>query len=160
MVTEYNIRNGTIKWRIPESFKVVSRIFRRSATHCISPYAIVVCVSVCMYAAFVDLMKTVWDRDVVVFKLRGITSNIICKSLSQIWRWRTKGLPWSTQIGCNSAICGDFFHRIVRNDTVQQSWKFEKMRLQIPRWRTKWRPWNTIIGCNSTFITILTSFFH
>ena len=49
--------------------KVVQKycIFRRNATHCISPYAIVVCVCVCVcvYAAFVDLGKTIWDRDVV-----------------------------------------------------------------------------------------------
>ena len=32
---------------------------RRNAMHCISPYAIVVCVCVCVYAAFVDLRKTV-----------------------------------------------------------------------------------------------------
>ena len=40
-------------------------VFRRNATHCISPYAIVMCVCVCVsvcvcvYAAFVDLRKTV-----------------------------------------------------------------------------------------------------
>ena len=60
-------------------------VFRRNATHCISPYAIVVCVSVCVsvclflcvYAAFVDARKTVCDRDVFFFKLRGITPDII-----------------------------------------------------------------------------------
>ena len=45
--------------------------------HCISPYAIVVCVclcvSVCVYATFVDARKTVSDIDIVFFKLRGIT---------------------------------------------------------------------------------------
>ena len=28
-----------------------------------------VCVCVCVYATFVDLSKTVWDRDVVIFKI-------------------------------------------------------------------------------------------
>ena len=86
-------------------------IFRRNATHCISPYAIVVCVGVWMwvYAAFVDLRLTVWDRDFVIFfKLCRITPDIICKSLTQIWlqipRWRTKWRPWNTIIDCNSAI--------------------------------------------------------
>ena len=38
-------------------------VFKQNAMHCISPYAIVVCVSVCLsvcvYAAFVDARKTV-----------------------------------------------------------------------------------------------------
>ena len=36
-------------------------------------------VCVCVYAAFVGLRKTVCDRDVVFFRLRGITPNIISK---------------------------------------------------------------------------------
>ena len=42
--------------------------FRWNATHCISPYAIVmcVCVSVCVCVCRVlDLRKTIWDRDAV-----------------------------------------------------------------------------------------------
>ena len=62
-------------------------------------YAIVVvCVCVCVYvcAAFVGLRKTVWDEDVVfVLNLRGITPDIIYKSLTQIGlqipRWRKNG---------------------------------------------------------------------
>ena len=74
---EYNFRNGVIRWQISKFMKIVqcmfvlaltvSAIFRRNATHCISPYAIVVCVWVCVcvcvclcvYAAFVDARKTV-----------------------------------------------------------------------------------------------------
>ena len=96
--------------RLGENIGGGDAIFRRNATHCISPYAIVVCewacvcvclsvcLSVCVYAALVDLRKTASDRDVVFcFRLRGITSDIICKSLTQIElqipRWRTK---WRT----------------------------------------------------------------
>ena len=43
-----------------------------------------VCVCVCVCAVFVDARKTVCDRDVVFFNLRGITMDIICKSLIQI----------------------------------------------------------------------------
>ena len=85
-------------------------VFRRNATHCISLYAIVVCVCVCVcvYAAFVHLRKTVSDRDVVFFKLCGMTPDITWKSLTQIGLqiqiWRTKWRPWNTIFGCNSAI--------------------------------------------------------
>ena len=51
----YNIRNGAIRWRMSTSIKVILEhfslsltIFRRNATHCISPYAIVMCVCVCV----------------------------------------------------------------------------------------------------------------
>ena len=88
-------------------------IFRRNATHCISPYAIVMCVCLsvclCVYAAFVDARKTVWDRYVNFFyKLRGMLPYITCKIFTQIGlqirRWRTKWRPWNTIIGRNSAI--------------------------------------------------------
>ena len=55
-------------------FKIMQKMctfefFRRNATHCISPYAIVVCVCRCVYvfvyAAFVDLWKTVWNKDMI-----------------------------------------------------------------------------------------------
>ena len=66
--------------------------FRLMLSSCMS-----VCVCVSVYAAFVDARKTVRDRGVVVFKLRGITPDIICKSLTQIGlqipRWRTKWRP-------------------------------------------------------------------
>ena len=76
-------------------------IFRRNATHCISTLCyrhvcvyVSVCLSLCMYAAFVDLRKTVCDRDTVFFKLLGMTPDITCKSFTQIGlqipRWRTK----------------------------------------------------------------------
>ena len=51
------------------SVKLFRLVFRRNAAHCISPYAIAMCVCVCVcvclsvclcvYAAFVDLRKTV-----------------------------------------------------------------------------------------------------
>ena len=67
-----------------------------------------VCVCVCVYAAFVDLRKTVWDRDIVFFRLLEITRDITCKSFTQIElqipRWRTKWRPWNTIFGRNSAI--------------------------------------------------------
>ena len=52
-------------WQDSPLFSPIDKlIFMRHTTHCISPYAIVVgvclCVSVC-----VDLMKTVWDRHIV-----------------------------------------------------------------------------------------------
>ena len=58
---------------ICQSRLAVKLFFRRNATHCISPYAIVMCVCVCvclyvcvcMCAAFVDLRKTVCYRDAV-----------------------------------------------------------------------------------------------
>ena len=76
------------------------------------------CVCVCVYAAFVDLRKTVWDRDVVFFfKLRGITPEIIYKSLTQIglqipkW-WTNSGRE--TLIGLTKPFINDrdfvFFH--------------------------------------------------
>ena len=43
-----------------------------------------VCLCVCLYSTFVDLRKTVWDRDVIFSILRGIKQDIICKSLTQI----------------------------------------------------------------------------
>ena len=60
-------------WQDVSIFVIFFAIFSRNATHCISPYAIVMCVCVCVclsvcvrvYAAFVDLRKTVWDRDVI-----------------------------------------------------------------------------------------------
>ena len=86
-------------------------IFKRNATHCISPYAIIMCVCVCLcacvHAAFVDLRKTVWVRDVVFSKLLGMTPDITCKSFTQIGlhfpRRRTKWRLWNTIIGRNSA---------------------------------------------------------
>ena len=45
--------------------ELTAGVFRRNATHCISPYAIgmcvcvCVCLSVCVYATFVDDRKTV-----------------------------------------------------------------------------------------------------
>ena len=87
--------------------------FRLMLSSCLWLYVCVclcVCLSVCLCVCrFVDLRKTVWDRDVVfVFKLRWITPNIISKSLTQIWlwipRWRTQWWPWNTIIGCNSVI--------------------------------------------------------
>ena len=69
------------KLQVYTSTRTFYRVFRRYATHCISPYAIIMCVCVCVcvsvclsvcvsvclcvYAAFVDLRKTVWDRDVI-----------------------------------------------------------------------------------------------
>ena len=86
-------------------------IFMQNATHCISHYAIVVCVCLCESVCVCRVcgpQQTVWHRDVAFFKLRGITPDIICKSLTQIglqipWR-RIKWRPWNTIIGCNSAI--------------------------------------------------------
>ena len=78
-------------------------ISRRNATHCNSPYTIIVCVCVCLcvyvcvcvylYVAFVDLRK-LSEIETSFFKSRGITPDIICKSLTQIGlqitRWRDK----------------------------------------------------------------------
>ena len=68
-----------------------------------------------VYAAFVDLRKTLSDKD-RFYKLCGITPDIICKSLTQIGlqipRWRPSWRPWNTIIGRNSAI---YRHRISLN---------------------------------------------
>ena len=138
---------------------IIFSVFRRNATHCISPYANVVCVCVCLYVC----MPRLWtpgkrfEIELVFFsKLHAITPDIICKSLTQLLlqipRWRTKWRPWNTIIGCNSAIyeCRFFiFHWIVHNDSAHQLQKLTQIRLQIPRWRTKSRRRNTIIGCIS-----------
>ena len=53
----------------------LSMVFGLNVTDCISPYAIITCVCVCLcvcvYAAFVDLRKTVGDRDVVFLNARN-----------------------------------------------------------------------------------------
>ena len=70
-------------------------IFWQNATHCISPYAIVMCVrlSVCVY------MPPLWTPEKrceieTSVKLRGMTTDITCKSLTQIGLqipiWQTK----------------------------------------------------------------------
>ena len=87
--------------------------FRLMLSSCVCVYACVcvckwVCVGVCVYAAFVDLTKTVGDRDVVFFLLLKITPDITYKSFTQIGlqipRRRTKWRPWNTIIGRNSVI--------------------------------------------------------
>ena len=41
------------------------------------------CVRACVCVTFVDARITLGDRDVIFFKLRGITPDIICKSLTK-----------------------------------------------------------------------------
>ena len=95
-------------------------IFRRNATHCISPYAIVkcvcVCVRVCVCVCVCMCVCRAWGpqenglryRRRFLLKLLGITPDITYKSFTQIElqirRWRTKWRPWNTIIGRNSAI--------------------------------------------------------
>ena len=83
-------------------------IFRRHATHCISPYAIVVCLRVCLCVCHICGPQENGLRDVVFFKLLEMISDITCKSFTQIGlqipRWWTKWRPWNTIIGHNSAI--------------------------------------------------------
>ena len=91
--------------------------FRRNATHCISPYAIIVCMCVCVcVSVFLCVcMPRLWTsgkrfeiETSFCFKLREITPDITCKRLTQIGlqipRWRTKSRPWNTIIDCDSAI--------------------------------------------------------
>ena len=88
-------------------------ICRRNATHCISPYAIVMCVclSVCVYVCMPRLWTSGkrFELETSFFsELLGMTRDITCKSFTQIGlqipRWRTKWRPWNTIIGRNSAI--------------------------------------------------------
>ena len=81
-------------------------VFRRNATHCISPYATVVYVCVCRVCGPQENGLR-WRRHFFK-KLLEMTPDIIYKSFTQIgWqisRWRTKWRPWNTIIGRNSAI--------------------------------------------------------
>ena len=77
---------------------IVSLIFRRNATHCISPYVCVracvrayvracvrSCVRACVRACVCVYMPRLWtsgkrfEMETFFFQLRGITSDIICK---------------------------------------------------------------------------------
>ena len=87
--------------------RIAFRLMLSSSCMCV---CVCLCVSVCVcvYAAFVDLRKTVWDRDVLFSILLRMTPDITCKSFTQIGlqipRWRTKWRPWNAIIGSNSAI--------------------------------------------------------
>ena len=93
------------------SLPLTSYVFRRNATHCISPYAIVMCVCVCVclcVSVCVCLcvcvsvcMPRLWTPGKrfevemsFFFKLRGMSPDIASKSFTQIVlqipRWRTK----------------------------------------------------------------------
>ena len=68
LISGKDIEGKLFKSKMTEA-NVRCYIFRRNVTHCISPYAIVMCVyvcvcvcvcqCVCVYAAFVDFRKTV-----------------------------------------------------------------------------------------------------
>ena len=63
--------------------------FRRNATHCISPYAIVVCV--CMPRLWTPGKR--FEIETYFFKLRGITPDIICNHFT---RWLHKSTLFSS----------------------------------------------------------------
>ena len=93
---------------INETFKstqiTAETVIRRNATHCISPYAIVMCVCVCVCVSLCVCMLRLWTSEKrfeietsFFFKLREKTLDVICKSSTQIGlqipRWRTKWRP-------------------------------------------------------------------
>ena len=79
--------------------------FRLMLSSCVS---MCVCVCVCVFVVFVNARKIVWI-ETSFFKLRGITPDIICKSLTQIGlqipRWQTKWRPRNAIICCILEYC-------------------------------------------------------
>ena len=118
---------------------LVHILFRRNATRCISPYAIIMCVCVCvcvsgcvcLYAAFVHIGKTVWDRD-DIFVL-NCSKRHRTKPIRVLHKSDYKFQDGGQNGGCETLYLAvtqpfismetSFFHWIVRNDTGHQLYK-------------------------------------
>ena len=96
----YDIFDACITFWYNVVFCKVCSMFRRSATHCISPQAAVVCVcvsvcvSVCLCVCRVCGRQENGSDRRHFFKVRGMAPNITCECFKQIGvqipRWRTK----------------------------------------------------------------------